>query len=468
MAIFNEKMKLWFSLSTTHKGLNNMSFQGKEFTPEMMQLVVNLKERYDSEKKAESVVPTKNPVKRTAEGLGIGIATVKRIMSRYNKHGKESLASPLKPRGKPAYRVAINLQPVVRKYIRSKNLEGQHVGLEKLKAFLLRKHQADIPTTTLWRCLKRWGYVYGPGKRRSALKEKEYVVIARRRYLRAKRANRNPDGTLKRPEVYLDETYVNKNHSRRFTWYLDEDGPWVNKPAGKGPRLIIVHAITANGWVNGAELIFQAKKRTGDYHGQMNWDNFSKWFESQLLPNIQPNSIIILDNAKYHNVFVEDAFPTSKTTKQQMRDWLSKNDYPWTKDMLKAELLVFCKRLAPKPEFKLDKLSESYGHTILRTPQYHPELQPIETCWGVAKNYLADNCDFTMSNLKKLMPKAFSRVKPSTCRKLISKVVKQEDKFWNEDCRIEKIFQNDQNENLIDFSGEDSLEYEDVDDYEDQ
>jgi hypothetical protein len=36
---------------------------------------------------------------------------------------------------------------------------------------------------------------------------------------------------------------VNKNHSGQFTWYLEEDGPWVNKPSGKGPRLIIVHAM---------------------------------------------------------------------------------------------------------------------------------------------------------------------------------------------------------------------------------
>ena len=29
----------------------------------------------------------------------------------------------------------------------------------------------------------------------------------------------------------------------------------------------------------------------------------------------------------------------------------------------------------------------------------HPELQPIEICWGVLKNYIAKNCDFTMENL---------------------------------------------------------------------
>ena len=129
---------------------------------------------------------------------------------------------------------------------------------------------------------------------------------ARRDYLRRKRANRNPDGTVKRPEIYLDETYVNKNHSNQFTWYLNEDGPWVNKPSGVGPRLIIVHAMSRDGWVDNAKLVFQAKRRTGDYHGQMNWDNFSRWFTTQLLPNIPDRSLIILDNAQYHNVYLEE------------------------------------------------------------------------------------------------------------------------------------------------------------------
>ena len=88
----------------------------------------------------------------------------------------------------------------------------------------------------------------------------------------------NPDGSLQRPEVYLDETFVNKNHSGQFTWYLEEDGPWVNKPSGKGPRLIMVHAMTVAGWVPGAALVFEATKRTGDYHGHMHWEHFSTWF----------------------------------------------------------------------------------------------------------------------------------------------------------------------------------------------
>lgn len=411
-----------------------MSFQGKEFTAEMKQLIVDLKLHFDTEKKLGKFVSTKNATKRVAQGLGIGEATVKRIMAAH-KHGK-GIEEETKERGKPPYRLSCNLQPVIREFIRDKNLKGRKIGAEQIQDYLFKKHDIEIPMSTLLRSLNRLGFTYGIGKRRSTLKERDYVVLARRRYLRRKIANRNFDGSLKQAEVYLDETYINKNHSNQFTWYLDEDGPWVNKPSGKGPRLIIVHGITKDGWVNGAQLIFDAKKRTGDYHGQMNWENFSKWFEIQLLPNIPENSLIIMDNAGYHNVLADDSFPTPKTRKEELLAWLERNWIPWTDDMLKPELYALCKRFAPAPEFKLDQIAEAAGHSILRTPQYHPEFQPIETCWAIVKNYMGDNCDFTMQSFHAQLPLALAKVKSRTCKKLIAKVARQEDKYWDEDIQL--------------------------------
>lgn len=439
-----------------------MSFQGKTLSSKMKQLVVNLKQYFDAERNAGSMVSTKDPAERTAKALGIGKITVKRIMAEHNNNGQKIIIPPPR-RTREDYRIAVNLQPVIRQYIRSENLKGRRVSLQKLQNYLIVEHAVEIAITTLWRSLQRWGFVYGIGKRRSSLKERDTIILARRKYLRTRRANRNPDGTLKRPEVYLDETYINKNHSNQFTWYLDEDGPWVNKPAGKGPRWIIVHAITQAGWAPGAELVFQAKKRTGDYHGQMNWNNFSKWFTDQLLPNIPPHSIIIMDNAKYHNVLAEGTFPTSHSLKYELRNWLTENHYEWGEDMLKPELFALCKKLAPPLQFQLDQIAESQGHSILRTPAYHPELQPIETCWAIVKNYMADNCDFTIDGFREHLPTAFTKVTGQTCKKLIAKVVKQEEKFWIEDDQLDELNEVEDADNWgenIEFIDESSFEDE--------
>jgi hypothetical protein len=108
--------------------------------------------------------------------------------------------------------------------------------------------------------------------------------------------------------------------------------------------------------------------------------------------------------------------------------------------MLKPELYDLGKKYAPAPEYRLDRLAKASGRSLLRTPQYHPELQPIETCWGIVKNHMADQCDFTTQNFHEQLPIALSKVKPSTCRKLIAKVVEQEEKYWAED---EQLYEHD-------------------------
>lgn len=414
-----------------------MSFQGKEFTQGMKQLVINLKQFYDIER-CQNNYKAVWSIERTAKGLGIGEASVRRIIAEYNKNRHAIPDSQPKLRGRPEYLIPKDLQPVVRKYIRSQNSKGQYVSIESVSTFLRKNHKCEFSTTTIWRALSRWGFTYGTGRRRSALKERDYVILARRRYIRQKRLNRKSDGTFIRPEVYLDETFINKNHSNQFTWYLDEDGPDVNKPSGKGIRLIILDAITLDGWVHNSRLIFEAKKKTGDYHGQMEWNNFSKWFSEQLLPNIPGNSIIIMDNTSYHNTLEENTFPKSNSTKENLRKWLDDKEIPWGQDMLKPELYALCKELAPKPEYKIDKMAEAAGHSILRTPQYHPELQPIETCWGVVKNYMARHCNFTLEKFRNNLPLAFVQVTPKTCSKLIAKSIEEENVYWDEDGEIDE------------------------------
>jgi len=423
---------------------------GKQISPDMAQAIIKLKTHFDTERSDGPTVSTSDPAGRAAAGLGVGIATVKRVMAR---HAKGEAILPAQRPGRPPSEVPLRLQSEIREFVRSQNLIGGKVSIEALRRHLNEGHNTGIPKTTLWRALKRWGFTHGVGRRRDSLKEKNYVIRARREYLRIKLGNRGPDGKPIRPEVYLDETYINRNHSRETTWYDEADGSWVNKPSGVGERLIIVNAITDKGWVDGAQLVFQAKKRTGDYHGQMNWINFSKWFTEQLLPGIPEGAIVVLDNAKYHNVLVEDFFPSASSSKVQMQSWLSRNRVSWSNDMLKCELLDLCRRHAPKPEFRLDMLAAEKGVSILRTPPYHPELQPIETCWAVVKNYMADNCNYTMKGLREQLPNAFEKVTAQTCKKVMAKVVETEDRYWQEDVKLDELYAEDAKEELQSSTG---------------
>ena len=60
----------------------------------------------------------------------------------------------------------------------------------------------------------------------------------------------------------------------------------IRKPSGKGGRLIILHAGSENGCIDGAALVFQSRKAMGDYHDDMTSEHFEEWFHDSLMPNI--------------------------------------------------------------------------------------------------------------------------------------------------------------------------------------
>lgn len=412
------------------------SVQGKPLTTEAKKIVVSVKQYFDRNK----FKPSEPSAKRTADALGIGQATVKRVMADYNRD-PSLLNEPAKMRGRPAHAVSTSHQESVRTFIRSANKNGEHITLAAIGDFLKgASDDESFHVATLARTLNRWGFEFGQGTRSQHLKEKDHVIAARQRYIRKKRYNRAPgtDANTIRPEVYLDESYVNKNHSNDFIWYSGEDGPWVQKPTGKGERLIILNAITKSGWVPGAKLIFKSTRKTGDYHGQMNWDLFRKWFTEMLLPNIPGNSLIVMDNAPYHNILSEHSPPTPSCSKKRIRDWLEQNKIYCRDDCLKPELVEILKKIAPESTYAIDEIAKSYGHEVIRTPPYHPELQPIETCWGVVKNHIARNCDFTMKNLIKQLDVGFEKVTGQTCSKIIAKVRKVEDEFWTDALKLDE------------------------------
>ncbi len=411
------------------------SMRGKPLTPEAKRIIVSVKYYFDQ----TQIVPHEPSVKRTAEAVGIGVATVKRIMADYNRDPK-LLDKPPKKKGRPSYAVKMSHLEAVRTFIRTANNEGRPVTLADIQEFLKSEYgDESFHKATLARTLNRWGFEFGKGIRTQHLKEKDYVVAARSRYLREKRENRTDEEgvSTKRPEVYLDESYVNKNHSNDFTWYYGEDGPWIKKPTGKGERLIILNAITSSGWVPGAKVVFKSTKKTGDYHGQMNWELFKKWFVEKLIPNIPKESLIIMDNAPYHNILSDNSPPTARSSKEKIKEWLEKNKIYCRQDCLKPELVEVLQKVAPEPIYAIDELASAHGHKVLRTPPYHPELQPIETCWGVVKNYVANHCDFTMKSLIKQLDYGFKKVTKETCAGIVNRVRAVEDEFWASDIKMD-------------------------------
>lgn len=418
--------------------------QGKELTYEQKQAIVQVKKYMDNEKAQGNEASTLNPALRTAKALNLTLSTVKSVLSTTNKNSGNVPNTERKPRGHGISKVSDHEITIVRQMIQDAHLRGELVNLPKLLGWL-EEQKISVTYSSLRRALLRHGFSFGKVCRRSALKERDEVVANRRKYLAILRQNRDKKGLTIRPEIYLDETFVHVNHRKQFTW--NEKGSLVNVPSGVGVRLIIIDAIIQDdrnrsyGWVKGAHLHFQSRLRTGDYHDNMNTENFTKWMSSKLLPNVPRHSLIILDNAPYHNTLTEETFPQSFSLKAELRQWLLAHQIHFEDWLLKPALYDLCSRYAASPKYVLDELAAEFECEILRTPQYHPELQPIEHVWGIVKSNLAETQTgkYTITSLKERLMPAFEKITAEMCQNIFLHVRKEETRYWKVDEKLDEI-----------------------------
>ena len=153
----------------------------------------------------------------------------------------------------------------------------------------------------------------------------------------------------------------------------------TKEKCGKGKRLIITDAITAEGPIQSALWIFKASKTSEekkckkgskykkkfpedaekdkkqvdddvailmfelDYDDSMNAEAYESWFEKRLCPDLEPNSVIVIDNASYHSQNCPD-YPLSTWKKTELSNWLKDKGVSFPPKALRAELWTLAKQ----------------------------------------------------------------------------------------------------------------------------
>jgi len=168
---------------------------------------------------------------------------------------------------------------------------------------------------------------------------------------------------------------------------------------------VIITAGTRDGEIPGAREIWEAKATTGDYHGNMNADNYVKWFDNLLdcltamsgSTEEKQKYVITLDNAAYHSVrttvtgftWPEDR-SLSTAKKAHLIKYLLFHGIEVPIAALKPALHDLVREHLDHNAVKvLEAMARKKGHEVLFLPAYNPKLQPIEEVWGFAKNYVA-------------------------------------------------------------------------------
>lgn len=172
----------------------------------------------------------------------------------------------------------------------------------------------------------------------------------------------------------------------------------------------------------------------------MNSKSFENWFR-KVLPKLEENAVIVMDNAPYHSRKLETT-PAPSTKKKEIKDWLLSKNIQFDKKLSKPELLRIVNLHKSKySAYVIDEMARSQNKTVLRLPPYHCELNPIELIWAQVKSYVAvRNRTFRFIDMKDLFAQAVDSINADKWRKCAQYVEEKiEKELWKLDNVIRRV-----------------------------
>lgn len=351
-----------------------------------------------------------------------------------------------------------DLKDDILRHVKNSLQSGKPVVSKDVRAWLSHQRGIDVSKTTILNYLHNWGVDWGRTKVQEYRKEREAVLIQRYEFLHdmveelnvpLKTCNHKRCGCERRRElVYLDESYLNEHHVSEYSLML-KDVP-LQKPTGKGRRIVIAGAITEEGWIGydynkpqifknaekeyevGALKYWTANVGNDDYHRNFNFDNFYDYFETSLLPNLKHPSLIVIDGASYHREYAEDTFFPSKARKEELKNWLLQNNKNFPEKALKNDLKLLVMTYWSPPSTLIQTLAAEsgkkrfgYEHRVIYLPPYHPEYSAVERAWADIKLYIGRNPSYQLEDiLENKLPEALNLFTQEKARNIIQSMVK--------------------------------------------
>lgn len=405
---------------------------GRPLTYEEKWMIHHVFEVFQQLKRDQTVVVVEDPYQMTSQYTGVSRTKVAQIAKSVRETGT---VPPLHLPGNRYQPTAIPIaaEERIRDFVYERHREGAICNATHIGGLLKNEFDLDIHQRTIQRHLQRMGFCWSRTKNKTrSLKESDKVRQQRHDYLYEIRTNRNLPVDERYHLVYLDESFLHHHHGSQLSWF--SDGDFVERAAGKGRRWCFIHAMMEEHLVDNAFLIFEAKKSKGDYHQQFDFDMFQKWFQAQLIPNLPPRCLMILDRCSFHMVGRDSTVPT-QMRKAELQEWLSQHGVDWEEKWLRARLVEEVENRRDKKPM-VEVIAEQHGHRVLFLPVHHPELNPIELVWATAKNHCASVFSNTTSfqeQRQHLEDALRDDIIPEYCAKVFEHVRMKEEKYWETD-----------------------------------
>jgi len=273
--------------------------------------------------------------------------------------------------------------------------------------------------------------------------------------------------------VYLDESYIHGSHQMKQGWH-PTTGPHKNNEtrgeADTGKRLIIIHAMSQDGMLDvedavgsnflheqtpTAQFVFEAASfDDSDYHNSIDGEAFTLWMKNRLIPTFQhlyprKKMIIVMDNASYHKPRGYDWITPYKMNKVQCSSFFEAQGVTSITVQRDGAVLTFHHhtfnlhaRNKAAPTLKemqqavrshlhinphinkteVDKLLHPLGYSIVWTPPFVPEVQPIELIWAHVKSVVASRYTLnrTVDQTRQQTDDAFDTITATMIQKRIA------------------------------------------------
>ena len=136
-----------------------------------------------------------------------------------------------------------------------------------------------------------------------------------------------------------------------------------------------------------------------------------EWFENQLMSALKNPSLVVLDNASYHNVKTEDKVcPNFSQKKAVLQNYLTQHNIPFSATDTKKSIIWKNKTKKTPVVYKTDKIANLQDMKYWEPP-FDTELNPIELTWTQVKGFVAkNNTTFRLKDVKELTYAAFGKI----------------------------------------------------------
>jgi transposase len=356
-----------------------------------------------------------------------------------SQRGRGNPSHPLHHSQTDQFGPSFEAELLIHELVHSQKTEGTYVTSTVIRAELQQRLSIDVCRRTVRRWLCELGYRWRHKRYVGGMKPQARAVRIRQFIMEyAAALAEEAAGTAK--IVYFDESYIHAHQASKKGWFQINDRDVIGDDKGK--RIIILHAMTEDGllavpdavasnWLSEsaltAELVFDEVLEDGqddaDYHNTMNGAKIIAWLRNRLFPTFEhlypgKKMYLVLDNATYHAPRDETWISTSKAQNKhnlahQLLDLevtelttvddshrvvpahlfeAKRSEGGPSKDDLLAAVRKF---LAEHPDHNrtvIEQLMSDKGYSLIYTPPFCPEVQPIELLWAEVKRYVADRC----------------------------------------------------------------------------